>query len=394
MGGMRRSLKTNTLVLITNPSGLYNDRWENELFLYTGAGLKGNQELNSGNNKVLYKSNEKHIDIFLFEKVTKNQYKYIGKMVLAGQPFREIQKDIEGESRDVWMFPLRMIDTVDNRVEKNDQDRVNYYSLVNKNENNLPAIHTDTGSIEITGSEGLPFWSILYFFEKTVSNHMKLSIIESICELSASGAPDNSFAVATKSIDVFPDLNGKKEDFEDYVILETKSGSPKRFWELIEQLDRPEVLYINEYGFRIPLYNFASSEALRIISFSENSPFKAKAKGSISPLFELFSPKKKEHRQALAEFEMEERKLELIERRIGIEEKEIELRNKRLNVMRAEFELKKDLLDMVLTTTTKINDPKVSPPLQSHARKVMKSVVDTQDKLNDSIGLKDIYISR
>lgn len=66
----------------------------------------------------------------------------------------------------------------------------------------------------------------------------------------------------------------------------------------------------------------------------------------------MFSPKKKEHRQALAEFEMEERKLELIERRIGIEEKEIELRNKKLNVMRAEFELKKDLIDMVLTTTT------------------------------------------
>jgi hypothetical protein len=44
-GGMRRSLKTNTLVLISDRTKLYKDRWENGIFHYTGMGRKGDQRL-------------------------------------------------------------------------------------------------------------------------------------------------------------------------------------------------------------------------------------------------------------------------------------------------------------------------------------------------------------
>ena len=43
-GGMRRSHRTNTLVLISKGSGgTYFDRWEGETFHYTGMGLTGDQ---------------------------------------------------------------------------------------------------------------------------------------------------------------------------------------------------------------------------------------------------------------------------------------------------------------------------------------------------------------
>ena len=46
-GGMRRSLKTNSLVLISNKiHSVYNDLWKGDIFLYTGMGQKGDHNLN------------------------------------------------------------------------------------------------------------------------------------------------------------------------------------------------------------------------------------------------------------------------------------------------------------------------------------------------------------
>ena len=51
-GGMRRSLETKTLVLVSNiKGGEYNDRWEGDILHYTGQGLTGNQDLNFQQNK-------------------------------------------------------------------------------------------------------------------------------------------------------------------------------------------------------------------------------------------------------------------------------------------------------------------------------------------------------
>ena len=43
-GGMRRSLKTNTLVLTSKHiDNVYDDRWIGSVFHYTGMGLEGDQ---------------------------------------------------------------------------------------------------------------------------------------------------------------------------------------------------------------------------------------------------------------------------------------------------------------------------------------------------------------
>ncbi|MDQ7864887.1 hypothetical protein RCO48_38610 [Peribacillus frigoritolerans] len=45
-GGMRRAHATNTLVIISDHTKLYDDHWEGDIFHYTGMGKKGDQKLN------------------------------------------------------------------------------------------------------------------------------------------------------------------------------------------------------------------------------------------------------------------------------------------------------------------------------------------------------------
>lgn len=110
-GGMRRSLKTNSLVLISNHTqGIYNDRWQDGCFHYTGMGLEGDQSLTFAQNKTLAESRENGVEVFLFEVFTKGQYTFLGRVALAGEPYQEVQKDRNGQERRVWMFPLKILD--------------------------------------------------------------------------------------------------------------------------------------------------------------------------------------------------------------------------------------------------------------------------------------------
>lgn len=53
-GGMRRSLMTEALVIVSNHvTSVYDDRWGNGILHYTGMGLVGNQRLDGSQNKKL-----------------------------------------------------------------------------------------------------------------------------------------------------------------------------------------------------------------------------------------------------------------------------------------------------------------------------------------------------
>ena len=53
MGGMRRSLSLNCLILVSDPfKALYEDQWHGEILYYTGMGQKGDQSF-SAQNKTL-----------------------------------------------------------------------------------------------------------------------------------------------------------------------------------------------------------------------------------------------------------------------------------------------------------------------------------------------------
>jgi len=110
-GGMRRSHKTNTLVLVANHiKSIFDDRWDGDTMHYTGMGLKGEQSLEFMQNKTLSESNTNGVDIHFFEVFTEKVYTYQGQVILTDKPFQELQDDEDGNSRNVWMFPLKRRD--------------------------------------------------------------------------------------------------------------------------------------------------------------------------------------------------------------------------------------------------------------------------------------------
>jgi hypothetical protein len=109
-GGMRRSLKTGTLVIILDHTkGLYDDKWENGVLNYTGMGQVGDQVLDGNQNKTLFDSNSNGVEVHLFEVLKKLEYTYGGILKLDAKPYREKQRDTAGNLRMVWMFPLKPV---------------------------------------------------------------------------------------------------------------------------------------------------------------------------------------------------------------------------------------------------------------------------------------------
>lgn len=109
-GGMRRSLKTNTLVIISNHvESIYEDRWIGDELHYTGMGQLGDQELKS-QNKTLAESNINGVSVHLFEVFTDKEYIYQGPVSLISEPYQKVQPDANKQNRTVWIFPLKLSD--------------------------------------------------------------------------------------------------------------------------------------------------------------------------------------------------------------------------------------------------------------------------------------------
>jgi len=111
-GGMRRSKATNTLILISNHvESIYDDRWIDDIFHYTGMGLTGDQRITFSQNKTLAESLTNGIDVHLFEVFKEKEYTYLGKVFLVEDPYTETQLDQIGNLRSVWMFPIKLKET-------------------------------------------------------------------------------------------------------------------------------------------------------------------------------------------------------------------------------------------------------------------------------------------
>lgn len=109
MGGMRKSNKTNTLVVVTDHTkGLYDDRWEGDILHYTGMGKNGDQNINFAQNRTLNESSTNGVEVFLFEVIKKNEYTYLGPIFLCDVPYQEEQLGEDGRQRKVWVFPVKL----------------------------------------------------------------------------------------------------------------------------------------------------------------------------------------------------------------------------------------------------------------------------------------------
>lgn len=110
MGGMRRSKRTGTLVIISDDTkGLYRDVWKDGVLHYTGMGKTGDQVLNGNQNETLYYSETNGVVVHLFEVMKKTIYTYRGIVRLADEPYRAEQPDDNGNMRSVWMFPIKPV---------------------------------------------------------------------------------------------------------------------------------------------------------------------------------------------------------------------------------------------------------------------------------------------
>jgi 5-methylcytosine-specific restriction protein A len=116
-GGMRRSHKTNTLVIVSNHiRSIYSDKWYGDELHYTGMGSSGDQSLSSAQNKTLHECNVNGIEVHLFEVFEEKQYTYQGVVAYQGKAYQEVQTDIDGHQRKVWMFPLNLKDNTPVRI--------------------------------------------------------------------------------------------------------------------------------------------------------------------------------------------------------------------------------------------------------------------------------------
>lgn len=117
MGGMRRSKKTNTLVIISDyTKGIYHDKWIGGVLHYTGMGKSGDQDIQWAQNATLAKCKFNDIDVHLFEVIDVGEYIYCGRITLVDEPYTEVQQGEDGNNRKVWMFPIRPVP--DNDVRK------------------------------------------------------------------------------------------------------------------------------------------------------------------------------------------------------------------------------------------------------------------------------------
>ncbi|NRS15796.1 HNH endonuclease [Brevibacillus sp. HB1.4B] len=111
-GGMRRALKTNSLIIVSNHvESLYDDRWINDVLHYTGTGRRGDQSITHTQNKTLNESNNNGVEVYLFEVFKDKEYTFRGRVQLAGDPYQENQPDDDGKIRKVWVFPVTLIGT-------------------------------------------------------------------------------------------------------------------------------------------------------------------------------------------------------------------------------------------------------------------------------------------
>ncbi|ULQ60284.1 HNH endonuclease [Brucepastera parasyntrophica] len=110
-GGMRKSKKTNSLVIVSSHiNSIYNDRWVGDILYYTGMGTVGDQNFDFMQNKTLFNSDSNGITVYLFEVFIEKEYIFIGKVVLAKPPFLEKQPDRDNRVHTVCIFPVKLND--------------------------------------------------------------------------------------------------------------------------------------------------------------------------------------------------------------------------------------------------------------------------------------------
>ncbi|PFE56047.1 hypothetical protein CN318_12450 [Bacillus cereus] len=189
-GGIRRSLNTNTLVLISNfNSDEYENVWEDKegILHFSGMGLGGDQSINYMHNRTLAASNEIRIQLHLFRSEEPGVYIYMGRVLLADTPYSKVYGD-----RSVLIFPLikvgREKDIVEFFLEYGKQTLVNKrvidnsnYKLTSQSIKPLITLMAEQGVDTFTSRGGWFLTKSGYFYNE-YSKSMKVGSIKKLKE--------------------------------------------------------------------------------------------------------------------------------------------------------------------------------------------------------------------
>lgn len=220
--------------------------------------------------------------------------------------------------------------------------------------------HSQLGTIKLIGNDAnFPMWSIIKYIEDTCNNYNKVLLIIRICEHAQMGGSDSELWVAKKSMAPFMNKSiGKSFTFKEdnYVNLATKTENPKLFWHIVINYSRPMVFLRKNNDF-IPLVDFIDDEAIKVISFSYNSPPMFDIEGVVNTLVDIGYAGKRNSRE-------EE---EHIARQLG-ESAE--------NYRRIAF------------ASQVINDEKTPEGIRKYANNALADIMLKQEVLNKKLGIR------
>lgn len=109
-GGISTPVKYPFILLFTGSKGElygYRDKWQGNVFLYTGEGQRGNMEFKGG-NRALKDSATSGEEIHLFEYKEKGYVEYVGQIEYTGYRI-ERGSDVEKHSRELIVFELEFV---------------------------------------------------------------------------------------------------------------------------------------------------------------------------------------------------------------------------------------------------------------------------------------------
>ncbi|MFF2795339.1 AAA family ATPase [Lysinibacillus xylanilyticus] len=266
-GGMRRSLKTNSLVLLSyqNVPPYRTARKENGIWKYTGMGKIGDQSLDYMQNKNLLYSIEKGINVYLFI-VDQKEYKFVDQVFLAGKPVVEIQEDEFGEKRNALVFPLIEVGEKIEALEflysqpKHYLENINVlefpqYSLSLHSVDPLAELMIENDIDTITGPGGWFFTKTKFFNNPNTKSKYKSGFIDEITDGDRLVSKGIVFEGQNKFINPFykstaflrkEPLQGKQDNvISGFLIHEVQYKYPNADWMKVKFLEE-KILYINE----------------------------------------------------------------------------------------------------------------------------------------------------
>lgn len=129
MRGMNKCNKTNCMVLLSKHTKgrIYEDTFKDDLTIYTGEGLRGDQTM-SGANKTLAESSDTHLPVHLFV-MFDDLYIYYGLVKVWGEVYTAVENDVDGNPRKVYKFPLKRISKAQFDYQIQDKDIASFHPI-------------------------------------------------------------------------------------------------------------------------------------------------------------------------------------------------------------------------------------------------------------------------